>query len=325
MTSKTTSYMCTMIVLGALAALAAGGCGTSGTTKSPAASAPDQGRIAYVEEAGEEMRLVTVGADGTGRRELEHLGSQEVANPDWSADGARLAYEISTPAPHAGVVVANADGSGAHDLTPRGFQGQPAFTPDGHSIVFEREAHGNGIWIMRADGTHLHRLTRNPFRVEDGCGCDTDPNVSPDGRTVTFVRVKHDDELAALFSMRIDGTHLRRLTPYRWDVAVKHAWSPDGTRIALTRNANFAAGPSANIVTIRPDGRDVLPVTRFADGRSAFVGSFSPDGRRLVARIEDEDATELTTMDLSGRSVRVLSRSTTVKPRFMDWGPTAAR
>src|SRR5512144_1322750 len=64
MTSKTTSYMCTMIVLGALAALAAGGCGTSGTTKSPAASAPDQGRIAYIEEAGEEMRLVTLAAPG---------------------------------------------------------------------------------------------------------------------------------------------------------------------------------------------------------------------------------------------------------------------
>jgi Tol biopolymer transport system component len=322
MTGKTTSSMCSIL---ALAALAAGGCGTSDTTESPAAAAPDRGRIAYVEEAGEKLRLVTVGADGTGRRELAHLGSQEVANPDWSADGARLAYEISTAAPHAGVVVADADGGGARDLTPRGFQGQPAFTPDGRSIVFEREAGGNGIWLMRADGTDLRRLTRNPFPVDDGCGCDTDPNVSPDGRTVTFVRVKRDDVLAALFSMRIDGTHVRRLTPYGWDVAVKHAWSPDGARIALTRNANFAAGPSANIVTMRPDGRDVRPVTRFADGRSAFVGSFSPDGRRLVARIEDEGAYELTTMDLSGRSVRVLSRSTTVKPRFMDWGPFPAR
>jgi hypothetical protein len=65
--------------------------------------------------------------------------------------------------------------------------------------------------------------------------------------------------LAELFSMRIDGTHLRRLTPYRWDVAAKHEWSPGGTRIALTRNANLAAGHSANIVTIRADGHDVRP------------------------------------------------------------------
>jgi hypothetical protein len=66
-------------------------------------------------------------------------------------------------------------------------------------------------------------------------------------------------------------------------------------------------------------------VTRYADGRSAFVGSFSPDGRRLVARIEDQTRTSLATMNLSGRSVHMLSRSTTAKPRFMDWGPAPAR
>jgi Tol biopolymer transport system component len=304
-----------------LAAAVIAGCGDE---QRPNPARPDTaasaGRIAYVAESSSGTQLVTVRPDGSSRRVLDHLGSTEVANPDWSADGRRLVYEISTEAPHAGVIVADADGRGARDLTPHGFQGQPAFTPDGRSIVFERQAGGNGIWIMRADGSDLRRLTRNPFPVPDGCGCDTDPNVSPDGTTVTFVRVKRDDELAALFSMRIDGTHLRRLTPYDWDVAVKHAWSPDGTRIALTRNANFSAGPSANIVTIRTDGSDVQPVTRFADGRSAFVGSYSPDGRRLVARIENGGAFELATMGLHGGALRVLARSTAVKPRFIDWG-----
>ena len=284
--------------------------------KAAAASAP--GRLVYVEESADGMQLVTVNADGSGRTELDQLGAPEVANPDWSANGKRLVYEISDEQPHAGVVLAKADGSGARDLTPEGFQGQPAFTPDGSSIVFEREAGGNGVWIMRKDGSRARRLTRNPFASAESCGCDTDPNVSPDGRTITFVRVKVDEAEAALFAMRIDGSHLRQLTPYRWNVAIKHAWSPDGEHIVITRQGE--PGGSANVVVIDADGRHPQDITRFSDGRNAFVGSYSPDGTRIVFRLEDDKGFALATMAAGGGDVRELSRSADVRPRFIDWG-----
>jgi TolB protein len=103
---------------------------------------------------------------------------------------------------------------------------------------------------MRSDGSGLRRVTRSPF----GC-CDTDPNFSPDGARITFVRVKRDEQLQALFSVGLNGKGLRQLTPYAWEVAIKHDWSPDGKLIVLTTNADLVRpGESANLVTIRPDG-----------------------------------------------------------------------
>lgn len=289
----------------------------------PGEGDPSPGRIAFVAEGVGTPQLFTVRPDGTARRQITHLPDGEAANPDWSHDGSRLTYEASI-GEHAGVFVAAADGRGGRDLTPEGFQGQPSFSPDGRTIAFERDAgpNDNGIFVMHADGSRVRRLTRNPFKVSDDCGCDTDPSFSPDGTTITFVRIKRTEELAALFSMRRDGGRLRRLTPYSWDVAVKHDWSPDGRRIVLTTDANPADGGSANIVTIRPDGGGAQRLTNYRDGTSAYVGSYAPDGKRIAFRLERDGTYELATMDAKGGAVRTVLRSTSVKPRFIDWGPS---
>lgn len=152
----------------------------------------------------------------------------------------------------------SASGTGVRILTPKGVQGQPSFSPAGGSIVYER----GGLWIMRADGTHNRRVTRtrSPF-------FDTDPNFSPDGKLITFLRIKKDHRLQALFAVRPDGSALRRLTPYSWDVGTKHDWSPDGKLIVLTTDADLARpGESANLVTIRPNGSGMTRLTRFTGG-----------------------------------------------------------
>src|SRR5262249_36469432 len=158
----------------------------------------------------------------SGAKQITHAPS--ALNPDWSPDGKQLVVEIDREAT-AGVALMSADGTGVRNLTPKGHQGQPSFSSDGKSIVYERDiAEGNnGVWIMRADGSGKRRVTRNPFSC-----CDTDPNFSPDGSLITFVRAKKVDQLQALFAVRPDGSGLRQLTPYTWDVAIKHDWSPDG-------------------------------------------------------------------------------------------------
>jgi Tol biopolymer transport system component len=290
------------------------------TSAAPAQAAAQNGLLVYgAEKEGLPTQLFTIKPDGTGATQITHLTDGEAVNPDWSRDGSRLTYEVGSEK-NAGVFVSSADGSGARNLTPKGFQGQPSFSPDGGSIVFERDlgAGDNGVHLMDSDGSDVRRLTRNPFPQQDSCGCDTDPNFSPDGNTITFVRVKKDEELAALFAMDVDG-HVRRLTPYTYDVAIKHAWSPDGRRIAITINGNPKPGGSANLVTIRPDGTGLRRLTTFTDGRNAYVGSYSPDGAQIVMRLERGETFSLATISSSGGAIHSLTTGPT-RPRFIDWG-----
>ena len=203
------------------------------------------------------------------------------ANPDWAPDGRTIVAEVETAA-GAGVSVMAPDGSNVRNLTPKGFQGQPSFSPDGKWIVFERDpAPGdNGVWLMRADGSGLRRLTRNPFMTAGGeCGCDTDPNFAPSGRLITFVRVKEDERLQALFVVRPNGTGLER-------DAVRLG-RRDQARLVAGRPANPSDGqrglparPVREHGHDRPDGTGRVDVTRFTGGKSAFAGWSRPTGLR---------------------------------------------
>jgi Tol biopolymer transport system component len=64
-------------------------------------------------------------------------------------------------------------------------------------------------------------------------------------------------------------------------------------------------------------------LTRFTGGehgRNAFAGSYSPDGRRIVFRLEQHDKAALATIDRNGRHLRLLTKLSNDKPRFIDWG-----
>jgi Tol biopolymer transport system component len=275
------------------------------------------GLIAYALEVGtDQTQLFTIRPDGSGAKRIG--GGLSVANPDWSPDGRTIVVEIDK-SDTAGVHIFSAGGRLIRNLTPKGFQGQPSFSPDGRFIAYERDvAEGNnGVWLMKADGTGKRRLTRSPF----GC-CDTDPNFSPDGRTITFVRIKEPEKQQALFAIGRDGKGLRQLTPYSWDVAIKHDWSPDGKEILLTTNADFVRPTeSANLVVIRPDGSDPRQLTHFKGGeRNAFAGSFSPDGKHIAFRLEQGLQYALATIDLDGSTMRRLTKPGVDKPRGIDWG-----
>jgi Tol biopolymer transport system component len=278
------------------------------------------GLIVYAQELRpEHHQLFTIRPDGSRAGQITHL--LNAANPDWSPNGKTIIAEVETKS-GAGITLLSPAGSVIRNLTPKGYQGQPSFSPDGKWIVYERDIApvNNGVWLMRSNGTDLRRVTRNPFGAGE-CGCDTDPNFSPNGRLITFVRIKKDGKQQALFAVRPNGTGLRQVTPYSWEIAVKHDWSPDGKLIVLTTNADYVRpNQSANLVTIRPDGSGMKNLTGFTGGtENAFAGSFSPDGEQIVFRIESGDSYSLAVIDRDGGN---LHRITTGKgrPRFIDWG-----
>jgi Tol biopolymer transport system component len=149
--------------------------------------------------------------------------------------------------------------------------------------------------------------------------------MSPDGKTITFVRRAKDERRQALMAMDSDGSHLRRLTPFTDEVAIKHDWSPDGTRIVITTDADWVRPKqSANVVTIAPDGSARRRLTHYAGGEkgfNGFVGSFSPDGTQIVLRVEKSMVGGLAVMDTDGRNLHMITKRTDPRPRNIDWGP----
>ena len=284
-----------------------------------AATATPPGRnglIVYAQELRpDHYQLFTIRPDGSGAKQVTHFVSAQ--NPDWSPNGKTIVAEVESKSA-AGITLLSPTGTVIRNLTPKGEQGQPSFSPDGKWIVYERDiaAGDNGVWLMRSDGSMKRRVSRSPF----GC-CDTDPNFSPNGKLITFVRIKTDGKQQALFVVRRNGSGLRQLTPYSWEVAVKHDWSPDGKLIVLTTNADFVRpNESANLVTIRPDGSGKTDLTGFTGGtKNAFAGSFSPDGEQIVFRIESGDTYSLAVINRDGGNLRRLTTGKG-KPRFIDWG-----
>ena len=130
-------------------------------------------------------------ADGSGKRRLTS-GAARDRVPSWSPDGRTIAFDrrrsrfgdLGDKTSIHEIYVMNADGSGQRRLARIGAVGPqaggvpPLWSPDGTKIAFSRPV-GNGpgfpftrdnwdIFVMNADGTEQHNVTRNR-RWDDCC------------------------------------------------------------------------------------------------------------------------------------------------------------
>lgn len=99
-------------------------------------------------------------------------GIQE-GNPDWSPDGARLAFDacisVTFPCPgfHPNYEIWTLAGNGALERLTNapGIDWNPAFSPDGSTIVFRSDrTHYTALWLMNADGSNERILTPQQFQ-----------------------------------------------------------------------------------------------------------------------------------------------------------------
>jgi Tol biopolymer transport system component len=273
--------------------------------------------------------LFTVQADGTDLTRLTHLDGDAV-HPDWSPDGTQIVFQLEhTEGPvFCSIELMSADGSEIVDLTtghhPAGWSGcehQPSFTPDGTRIIF-----GQFDDTTQVESIQSMDLTGgNRLEVTGGIGKGvTDPNVSPDGTTVSFIAYNGEELGQAIMTSAMDGTNLNRIVPFRLDIAIKHDWAPDGAHIILTDNADRFTKP-ANIATVTPDGDDLTYLTHFRrPSHRAYVGGYSPNGRWIVFRIEIGERAGLFRMHPDGSHLKTIMPMSAFRPRFIDWGPATA-
>jgi TolB protein len=112
---------------------------------------------------------------------------------------------------------------------------------------------------------------------------------SPDGMMVAFTRQ------GSLYVVGADGSGLRRLFPSTpW--VNGFAWSPDGRRIAATRDY-----PAPEIAVVDADGTG--EATLVPDVSAADI-SWSPDGKKIV--YQTPTASRLAVADIATGASRVL-------------------
>jgi Tol biopolymer transport system component len=302
-------------------AAASGPAGLDGGRAPSAAAAAANGRIAFSQQdllpggnLSGHSNVYTVNPDGTGRRQLTHVGAARAAGaPDWSPGGAKIAYESNQTGDYR-IWVMNANGSGQRRLSDDpGFADlNPAWSPDGTRILFSRcteQPGGSGcdLEVMNGAGGRMHRLAGGHWTWVRG-------QYSPDGRRIV-VGADRGGFLSALWVMRADGTGLHRITRPSLQ-AFWPGWSPDGRRILFTDNCcQFGS----NIWTVRPDGTGLRELSHFAPQQGDFA-SYSPDGRRIVLHFDGKCGRCFSVMNADG-SGRHPVRTGVPNTFLSDWGP----
>lgn len=172
-----------------------------------------------------------------------------------------------------------------------GYDAEGSYSPDGQLVAFasnrraydspmspsEAEAFKldpavmNDIYIMRADGTDVRRLTET-------LGYDGGPFFSPDGQRICWRRFAPNGATAEVMSMNIDGSDKMQLT--KMDAM---SWAPyyhpSGQYLIFTTNINGFENFELYVV----DAQGRRPPLRITEtGGFDGLPTFTPDGKKLA-------------------------------------------
>ena len=158
---------------------------------------------------------------------------------------------------------------GGSDVSP---DQNPSYSPDASRIVAtaSRGAPSNGTYLLVYDtaGKQVANLG-GPIA---GCGCDRNASFSADGAKLVFesTRGGAGPEIYTInfLAGALDEASITRLT---YGGGSQPSWSPDGSRIAFTRNGDT--------YVMDPDGNNVHALT--TGGHGLGWVTWSPDGQLI--------------------------------------------
>jgi TolB protein len=223
------------------------------------------------------------------------------------------------------IFIAAPDGSGERQLTrpPAGSSDDfPDVAPNGRLVAFQRCGVTCGIFTVRADGSGLRRVDHGCTgrSLPPKCSDNGYPAISPNGRQIAFShafgRIRNDQiDHAGIYRMRLDGSHLRRVTlPARRTAEDgEPQWSPNGKRIVFVRH-NVTAKPAGAqaVYVVNSHGSGLRRVTPYRL-KAGDGPDWSPDGTRILFRspqTEDFLHSNLFTIHPNGSGLRQLTHAT---------------
>jgi hypothetical protein len=258
-------------------------------------------------------RIVSVTPNGRRKRRLHtvpvgtgpYYGSPE---PAFSPDGQRIAFDERGQ-----LAIMRHDGTGLRMLPRQSDRDYgPAWSPTGRRLAFSGyrpcPLYCWTLYVVRSDGTGLREM--RPYEAQR-------PAWSVRGR-IAFLN--NDDQYRmtigprdGLYSIRPDGTRLRRLFGGFVALGSEPDWSPDGRRLAFRARSR--------IVTMNADGSGRRAITEA--GRGFRHPAWSPDGKYIAVVGGDPETGDhgLYVMRPNGRGVRriVVGRRKTSRGELTEW------
>jgi imidazolonepropionase-like amidohydrolase/Tol biopolymer transport system component len=279
---------------------------------------PDGKRIAFTSDREGLTNIWTARVDGTDLRQVSKEKERDVANPAWTPDGQYLVarkHFRNTRSLGAGEMwLYHTAGGNGLKLTDRRNWEQNAtepivssdgryvyFTEDispGNGFQYNRDAHGQVYVIQRFD-----RQTGNRSTLTGGAGSALRPQLSPDGKTMAFVRrvgLKSVLWLRDLESGRerqlFDGLdHDQQEAWAIYGTYPGYDWTPDGKSIVIwakgkINSVDVASGKATNIPFTAHIHQTITDAVRFTqqvapdsfDVKMLRWVAVSPDQKRVV-------------------------------------------
>ena len=112
--------------------------------------------------------------------------------------------------------------------------------------------------VANLDGSHVRRLSQPGI---DGVYEDYRARFLPDGRTITFIRVRNEPFNSAVFTMDVKTRQVRQLTPWELD-ADTHDVSSRGVVAFETFGHGPPEGQSGDVATVPVDCGSLTACTK---------------------------------------------------------------
>jgi Tol biopolymer transport system component len=118
----------------------------------------------------------------------------------------------------------------------------PAFSPDGKRIAYSIcDGVQSDLMTMNSDGSDAHAVLATKQVSEE------EPCFSADGKRIFFSRDSGGEGYSQIYSVALDGSSLKQLTPHRHEVS-------DNSPAAAANGRFVVFQRSGRILTMRPDG-----------------------------------------------------------------------